>query len=376
MNKGWKIGAAAMALSLGTAFGQQAPPSRNAEEVYKNIQAMKGTPADSFGQSMHLMTAALGVTCEYCHIEGQFADDSIAKKKIARAMVTLTNRINQTFGGHTVTCYTCHHGNAVPQAAPLLPVAGPVAVAKANPSLPSVEDVLAKYAAALGGEKAIQSVKSVLIRSTQDLPTGPGGVIPLRGTVEEYRKAPGLVLTVAKATDKGKEITLSSGFDGKQAWAQDARGRVSAPVALDQIRAKRSADLTEALHIKDNYQELRVAGTEKVNGRDAYVVVGTGADEVATRFYFDSENGLLLRKYSVTPTEAGASPFQEDYSDYRAAASGVKYAYKIERSPAGMRTELPTHSTVTVEKIEENIAIDDAKFQKPTPPPPPAAPAK
>ncbi|MEQ1948878.1 MAG: photosynthetic reaction center cytochrome c subunit family protein [Bryobacteraceae bacterium] len=376
MNKGWKMGVAALALSLGTAFAQQAPQSRNAEEVYKNILVLKGTPADSFGQGMHLMTAALGVTCEYCHIEGDFANDSIAKKKIARAMVTLTNRINQTFGGHTVTCYTCHHGNAVPAAVPSLPMAGPVAAAKANATLPSVEDVLAKYVAAVGGEKAVQSVKSVVIRSTQDIPTGPGGVIPLRASVEEYRKAPGLVLTVAKATDKGKEVTMSSGFDGKQAWAQDARGRVSAPAAMDQIRAKRSADLYEALHIKENYQELRVAGSEKVNGRDAYVVIGMGSEEVATRFYFDAENGLLLRKYSVTPTEAGASPFQEDYSDYRAAASGVKYAYKIERSPAGMRTELPTHSTVTVEKIEENVAIDDAKFQKPTPPPPPAAPAK
>jgi hypothetical protein len=33
--------------------------------------------------------------------------------------------------------------------------------------------------------------------------------------------------------------------------------------------------------------------------------------------------------------------------------------------PAGSRTELGTHSTIRVERIQENVPIDSAKFIKP-----------
>ena len=45
---------------------------------------------------------------------------------------------------------------------------------KAAPALPSVDDVLAKYVQALGGEQALRKVTSRLITATWELPTGPG----------------------------------------------------------------------------------------------------------------------------------------------------------------------------------------------------------
>jgi hypothetical protein len=40
---------------------------KTAEQVYKNIQVMNGTPAFELTPAMHLISVSLGVTCEYCH---------------------------------------------------------------------------------------------------------------------------------------------------------------------------------------------------------------------------------------------------------------------------------------------------------------------
>ena len=51
---------------------QPAAAPKLAEEQFKNIQALKGVPADLVFPSMQFITASLGVECEYCHVrEGQ-----------------------------------------------------------------------------------------------------------------------------------------------------------------------------------------------------------------------------------------------------------------------------------------------------------------
>jgi len=66
-----------MYVVTGVASAQQAQPidSRTADQMYKSIQVLKGTPAAELILAMHYFRAALGVTCEYCHVEGNFPSD-------------------------------------------------------------------------------------------------------------------------------------------------------------------------------------------------------------------------------------------------------------------------------------------------------------
>src|SRR5262245_20569952 len=100
-----------------------ASEGRTAEQVYKNITALKGTPANELNQSMHLMKGALGVDCTYCHIEREW-DKDVKAKPIARQMITMMMDINtRQFGGRqVVTCYTCHNGHPIPADKPVFPV--------------------------------------------------------------------------------------------------------------------------------------------------------------------------------------------------------------------------------------------------------------
>jgi len=334
---------------------------KKAEEVYKNIKALRGTPANELNQSMHLMKGAVGLDCIYCHIEREWDKDVKPPKETARQMIVMMNDINaRQFGGkQVVTCNTCHNGRPTPSAMPAFPVLEPVTAPK--PALPTADQIFAKYVQALGGEQALRKVTSRVITGTQYIPTGPGGVVPTPASVERLQKAPNLSVTTYRAPT----FSIAEGFDGKAAWTQNQAGRVLDPVRIDAGRAARAADFYEPLNLKREYAELSVRGIEKVNGRDAYLVVAVPAGDRPESLYFDTQTGLLLRKQTVLPTPIGDSPFQTDFDDYRDTGSGVQFPFLIHMNPANARTELAPEATLRVINVEDNTAIDDAKFAKP-----------
>jgi hypothetical protein len=115
------------AQSPGTAHAAppvQAPATtagpKKAEEQFKNIQVLKGIPAEQLIPTMQFIAASLGVGCEYCHVHNAFDKDDKKPKQTARKMMDMMFAINKdNFEGHrTVTCNSCHRGSAIPQAIP------------------------------------------------------------------------------------------------------------------------------------------------------------------------------------------------------------------------------------------------------------------
>src|ERR1043166_1642128 len=91
-----------------------------AEQKYKNIQVLKGTPAEQLVPAMQFITASLGVECAFCHMENHFDEDDKKPKQIARKMMQMMTSINQdSFEGQCeVTCNTCHRGSPIPVGIP------------------------------------------------------------------------------------------------------------------------------------------------------------------------------------------------------------------------------------------------------------------
>jgi photosynthetic reaction center cytochrome c subunit len=340
-----------------------AADGKTAEQVYKNIKVLTGTPASQLNQSMHLIEGATGMDCTVCHVEGAFDKDDKQPKATARKMMQMVMDLNKNSfdGKQVVTCYTCHHGSPVPSSVPLVPTAKPVTELETKAALPSVDQILAKYVAALGGEQAVRKVTSRVITGTQYIPTGPGGGVPMPATIERDQKAPNLVVN----TYHTPTYTISDGFDGAKAWSQDPRGRVSEPLAIDQARARRDADFYLPLDLKQAYSQMQVHEVARVKGHDAYEVIASPQGDTEERLYFDVLTGLLIRKESALPTQAGLSPFHVDYDDYRDTGSGVKFPYLITMSPATPRTVLNGTATIYVTKVEDNKPLDSSKFAKP-----------
>src|ERR1700691_3573421 len=93
---------------------------KKAEEQFKNIQTLKGIPADQLIPAMQFITASLGVECEFCHVQGAFEKDDKKPKQTARKMMEMMFAINKdNFEGHReVTCYSCHRGSVDPVGTP------------------------------------------------------------------------------------------------------------------------------------------------------------------------------------------------------------------------------------------------------------------
>src|SRR5260370_12144925 len=99
-----------------------APGTKLAEEEFKNIQAMKGIPAEQVIPSMQFIVASLGVECEYCHVAHANEKDDKKPKVTARKMINMMIAINKDNfeGKREVTCYSCHRGSARPIGTPII----------------------------------------------------------------------------------------------------------------------------------------------------------------------------------------------------------------------------------------------------------------
>ncbi len=97
------------------------PGTPRAGAIYQNVKVLGDLSVGEFARTMSAITewVAPQQGCNYCHIAGNFADDSVYTKVVARKMLQMTQKINASWKPHVaetgVTCYTCHRGNNIPK---------------------------------------------------------------------------------------------------------------------------------------------------------------------------------------------------------------------------------------------------------------------
>jgi photosynthetic reaction center cytochrome c subunit len=139
-------GMVATGLVLTATLGAQAPPAGQGRAggappaPPANLQVLpKDIPRPQLLQTMQAFNQALGVQCSHCHQfigpgdpMNDMASDVKPQKNAARAMLKMVQAINpQVQQGVSKTaetavrvgCWTCHRGQAIPEAPPALPAA-------------------------------------------------------------------------------------------------------------------------------------------------------------------------------------------------------------------------------------------------------------
>jgi photosynthetic reaction center cytochrome c subunit len=342
----------------------QKPPM--AEEVFKNVRVLKGMSVDEFMGAMGVFSAALGMSCEDCHLASDskwenYAIDSSPRKVMARRMVQMMASINQgSFGGRqVVTCYTCHRGADKPKVTPSLaalyspPPAdeGPDIVAQAT-NAPPVDQLFDKYLQALGGAQRLAALTSYVAKGTS-VGYGPEGT---PRPVEVYAKNPNQRALIIHTLD-GDSTTV---FDGTSGWIAAPHR----PLPVLQLTGgdlggiKLDAEMAFPARIKQTLSNWKVGAPATIDDRDVQVVQGSSGTGTLATFYFDSSSGLLVRLVRYAESRVGRLPTQIDFSDYRDVA-GVKMPFKWKM------TWLDGFEDVTLTEIQPNPPIDAAKFAKP-----------
>jgi photosynthetic reaction center cytochrome c subunit len=350
--------------SIKLSRAQQPPPAghsgqfQTAEQHFKNIQVLKNIPADQLIPSMQFITASLGVECEFCHVEHANEKDDKKTKLAARKMITMMMAINQAnFNGDLeVTCYTCHRGVAHPVSTPILSADAPRPPAhvhddagEARPAMPSSDQILDKYLAAVGGAEALKKINTRVQKGTID---AFGKAYP----IEIYSEAPEKRVSLTHPPT-GTSVTA---FNGEVGWLS-MPGGFHTMTAAEGEAARIDAELRFAARLRELYKDFKVRPGEPVAGRPTYLVVGKAPGKPTLDLYFDQENGLLLRLIRLAETPLGQNPTQIDYSDYR-QVDGVTIPYRwMLARPNGA-------FTIQVESVQQNVPVDEKLFVMPEQP--------
>ncbi|MCY7374700.1 MAG: c-type cytochrome [Pyrinomonadaceae bacterium] len=319
-----------------------------AGQKFKNIKVLNEMPADQMGKVMNLMAASLGVNCSFCHIGNNFEKDGNEHKDIAREMLKMTFALNKTYfeGRPEVSCATCHNGLAHPQSAPNLNLTKAEMRPKQPTTKPTIDQILDKYALALGGKTNLEKITSRYIKANRVEPDGTT-------EPEEVWQKSNKILIATKYGD----YLVTEAFDGTTAWKRGNADEIKLkPDEEEQIR--REAGLFASANLTAIYPKMEFGIVDKIDGREVYQIRATTAGNLRERLYFDVNSGLLVRRIASTPTILGNFPYQVDYHDYK-NFGGVKL-------PTTVRFALP--NIVWTRKILEvkiNTLVDDAKF-KPT----------
>src|ERR1041384_2993994 len=353
---------------------------KTVEQVEKNIKVLTGMPASQLIPVMNFFSASMGRRCNYCHVNNQgqwdYASDAKPEKAAAREMIKLVMDINKTTERlklDPVSCYTCHRGRTSPQSIPVLPLplpspppnaggaggptptASPQASPSATPELPSADEIFNKYAAALGGQTAIDKLKS---RTAKGMVTQANG----NSFQFELSQAAPDKFYLLVTTPQG---TVERGFNGQVGWEKTARG-VREITGTELVNFKLANGLFTLLKLKEQYSKPPRVRKDKLGDRDVYIVDGTTMDNRRMRLYFDAVSGLLLRRVTTMSTIVGIIPDQVDLEDYR-DADGLKFPFTARAATIELGN--PT-STRTFIEVKLNAPVDESKFNMPPAPKP------
>jgi len=226
-------------------------------------------------------------------------------------------------------------------------------------SAQTADDIIEKGIAAGGGREALAKVTSRATTGTMTVTT-PGGDVA--GTIEVLNQAPNKTQTIItldlSAMGAGK-MTIDQRFDGTNGYASNSM-QGETPVTSSQIDTQRNAIFPSLfLDYKERGTKIALTAKEKIEDKDAYVLLVTPAKGPASRLWVDATTYLPVKTTTTVETaEAGTVEQTILLSDFR-QVDGLTVPFKVVGSSA-----IQTF-TVVVTKVEHNVNVDPARFAKP-----------
>ena len=227
----------------------------------------------------------------------------------------------------------------------------------------SVDDVIANNIKARGGLDKIKAVHSV--RTTSKLSQGS-----FRAAYVQENKRP----------DRVREEAIIQGlaqvqaYDGKVGWQISPFGGRKDPELMSQDDTKTlviDADIDGPLvDYKQKGHKAELAGHDSVEGTDCYKVK-LSLKNGDVRYYFLDSDSFLELKIENQSNIRGTVQYTETYFGDYEQVNGIYYPFAVETGDKGSDSRIK----FAVEKIEQDVSLDDAHFSMPAAKPEAKAPA-
>ncbi|WP_205334637.1 insulinase family protein [Flavobacterium fluviale] len=213
------------------------------------------------------------------------------------------------------------------------------AVKKEAPKDISAKTVFENYIKAVGGEKAVTSVKTLFMNGSTTIP-----------------QAPNPLTFISKLDSKGKMmVSLSMGtmnlmkqvVNEKGAYVEQ-QGQRKNLEGEDLAEMKANAAPFEELQLVKR-TDLKVEGIEPINGSDAYVI-----KDGKTTYYYDVKSGLKTAESKVREQGGKSAAQITNFNDYR-EVKGVKVPFNLVQN-VGFELD------IKMSDIKINEGVSEADF--------------
>jgi hypothetical protein len=219
----------------------------------------------------------------------------------------------------------------------------------ASPAAPqTVDELIAKSLEARGGLERLRAVQSLRMTGTVS-----AGGRELKTVIEVKRPASIRVDTFVDGR------TAVQAFDGTTAWGIAPTGAGRPEVLPPQAARAMSEgfDIDGPLvDYRAKGHRVELLGKEKVAGRDAWKIRVSRKTGGLEDHFLDASSFLPVRV--ETRLIQGGVEGESTIGDYR-EAGGLLWPYSIRSGPRGS----PDRQVLTVERIEVNPPLDDARFR-------------
>lgn len=215
------------------------------------------------------------------------------------------------------------------------------AMKKAVPAGVTVKTVIDNYINAIGGDKAIKSVKSIAYLGSAKIPQAP---MPLTYTSKIDSKG----RFAEELSMAGMGSLMKQVVNGNTAYAAQ-QGQKKIMEGKDLAEMKESAVLFSETLLATK-AGVTLSGIEPMNGSDAYTVV-----DGDTTYYFDVKSGLKIAEASTSEQGGQKVTQMTTYGDYR-DVKGVKL-------PFNQIMNVGFELDIKMSEVKVNEGVTDADFQ-------------
>ncbi len=223
-------------------------------------------------------------------------------------------------------------------------------------SAQSADEIVKKALDARGGIEKIKAVQSERISGHVSFTQG------MEGTFVVELKRP-LKMHVEISVDGQKFIRI---YDGKSSgWMINPFAETKDVQPLPPEDLKNISDESDfdgpLVDYKAKGNQIELVGKEKLDDKPVYRLKLTNKNGDVRSYFIDALSFLLLKWDGVRKTGDQEVPWESFFSDFR-EIQGLKYPFRIDQGSPG--TDIK--QTLTAEKIEIDVPIDDSRFAKPT----------
>jgi hypothetical protein len=224
----------------------------------------------------------------------------------------------------------------------------------ANPASDARCDaVLKHYVQALGGREALEQITNSIANATL---TMSGMELPL----EVLRAVPARQATRIEIPGMG---AVHEVFDGQRAWSANPFAGNSEKAGEELAKTARDAAFHQPLRMKELFAPLAYLRAQTLDGRAVEILEARMAGGAVERFYFDADNGLLVRRDTEFDAAAGRVKTEGVFEDYR-AVDGVKQSHRM-RLKIEAADQAPMDLQIKITALRQNVVLPANAFAQP-----------